>query len=152
MAPFLPTKVLSFRAYVSAYDISYQRTTNQSSFFLQAGGNDAETHTPALVIREYDALINEVKRHSPKSHITLCRIPRRRFDWRTNEAINKVNTFLEDRSKRDEGITFLDPCPAFPTHFRRDRVHLNRRGTEIYGNKIACAALNFQVSNQNQFR
>ena len=63
-----------------------------------------------------------------------------------------IKTFLEDRTKRDNNMSFLDASPSFPAHFRSDRVHYDRKGSEISGDRIACAAINFQASSQNQSR
>ena len=121
------------------------------SVVIQAGGNDIEHHPTNQVIKEYDALVKEVKRHAPTSHIMLARVPLRRFDPRKHEAINKLNTYLEDRAMRDGNISFIDTCPPFPAYFEGpQKVHFTRKGCGIYGDKMSCEIINFQTNRLNK--
>ena len=126
------------------------RNANPRQIVLQAGGNDLERHPPHAVVNQYDRLISELKRRCPKSSILLGRIPPRRYDGWTNEQIDKVNTFLEDRSKRGDGVHFVDTCPRFPMQFKRDRVHFTKSGSQVYADKLACSLINFQMYTRNR--
>ena len=121
--------------------------------FLPAGGNDLEEHEPHLVIREYDRLIKEVKRVAPSSHVVIGRIPYRHFNKTLHENIDKVNMFLENRAKRGDDVSYVDACPAFPFHYvKHDLVHFNRKGNEIFGTRVACELINFQMNKLNNNR
>ena len=121
--------------------------------FLQAGGNDAEHHPPHMVIREYDNLIREVRRHAPKSNIVIGKIPLRKFDRDLHENINRVNTYLENRAKRRDAVFFADACPNFPGQFKpEDWVHFKPSGKAIYGDKVASHLVNFQTGMINKRR
>ena len=126
------------------------RNSNPRQIVLQVGGNDLERHAPHAVRRQYDSLISEVKRSCPKSSILLGRIPPRRHDGWTNNQIDKVNTYLEDRCKRGDDVHFVDSCPRFPMQFNRDRVHFSRSGCKVYADKLACSVINFQMDTRNR--
>ena len=81
----------------------------------------------------------------------LCKVPGRSpFPWLHNE-IAKVNTFLT-KSFYGSKVTCIDSCPEFgPRYFKKDMIHINREGLQVYGDKMACAVINFQVSQQRRY-
>ena len=113
---------------------------------VQAGGNDIEHHRTDLVVKEYGTLIKALKSQCPKSNIVLCKIPcRSPFQW-LHEEIAKVNTFLAN-STHGGNVHFIDLGPEFgPRYFRKDMVHFNHEGIQVYGDKVACSLINFQVN------
>ena len=106
---------------------------------VQAGGNDIEHHRTDLVVKEYGTLIKALKSQCPKSNIVLCKIPcRSPFQW-LHEEIARVNTFLAN-STHGGNVHFIDSCPEFgPRYFRKDMVHFNHEGLQVYGDKVACS-------------
>ena len=117
--------------------------------FLQAGGNDLESHPADQVIKQFDKLIHQVKsRCSNATTILLGRIPPRRHPALTDK-IKKVNTYLNNRGMRGDNVKFVDCCPSFPSQFSRDRVHFNSEGAKVYADKLACHVINFQLPGIN---
>lgn len=117
---------------------------------LQVGGNDAEAHPAAPIVKQYDALISQIKARCPRSTIIVNRIPPRRFNNWTNKKIDMINTFLSNRSLKGDGVKFVDNCPSFPDHFKRDRVHFSRDGCQVYADKMACNLINFQLGTKKK--
>ena len=125
------------------------RNSRPRQVFLQAGGNDLESHPTDQVIKQFDKLIHQVKsRCSKATTILLGRIPPRRHPALTDE-IKKVNTYLNNRGMRGDNVKFVDCCPSFPSQFSRDRVHFNSEGAKVYADKLACHAINFQLPGIN---
>ena len=118
---------------------------------VQAGGSDVENHRTDLVVREFDKLIRTLKSQCPQSNTMLCKVPcRSPFPW-LHDEIAKVNTFLAN-SFCGSKVTCIDLCPEFvPRYFKKDMIHFNRKGLQVYGNKMACAVINFQVSQQRWY-
>ena len=125
------------------------RNSRPRQVFLQAGGNDLESHPADQVIKQYDKLIHQVKsRCSNVTTILLGRIPPRRHPALTDK-IKKVNTYLNNRGMRGDNVKFVDCCPSFPSQFSRDRVHFNSEGAKVYADKLACHVINFQLPGIN---
>jgi hypothetical protein len=103
------------------------------SLILQIGGNDCSDNDSEYVISSYDKLLNDVKSYVPNASIYVSAIPPRRGNDYLRYKIQNVNKFLHFRSTFENGITFID-CPVFDEklHFRKDGVHFNEYGREIY--------------------
>ena len=110
---------------------------------VQCGGNDATTRPPHQVVREYDRLVNEVRRVCPETTITLNLIPPRGSD------IAKINTYISSRGKRDDRLVNCDPCPRDSAHFKRDLTHFNETGIHIFASRLAAHIQNLRVCLQN---
>ena len=125
------------------------RNSRPRQVFLQAGGNDLESHPADQVIKQYDKLIHQVKsRCSNATTILLGRIPPRRHPALTDK-IKKVNTYLNNRGVKGDNVKFVDCCPSFPSQFSRDRVHFNSEGAKVYADKLACHVIHFQLPGIN---
>ena len=118
---------------------------------IQAAGNDVGHNRTDLVVKEYDKLIKDLRSRCPYSKIWLCKVPRRlQLSWLYSE-IAKINTFLE-HSNHGKNVKFIDSCPEFgPRYFKKDMVHFNNKGVQVYGDKIACSVINFHVNQMNRY-
>lgn len=110
---------------------------------LQCGGNDASSRDAHLVVKEYDALIREVKRCCPGATITTNTIPPRGSDERVLQRIQQINTYLRNRGKRGDDVNCIDVQPDFPRHFSPDKVHFSKTGKTLYARKLADYYVNF---------
>ena len=52
-----------------------------------------------------------------------------------------MNTYLEDRCNRGNGVQFTDSCPRFPMQFNRDQVYFSDSGCKIYAEKLVCSSI-----------
>ena len=109
------------------------KTQHPKNIILQCGGNDLEDHEPSRVVQSYESLIAEVRKYLPTSIITVSAIPPRRHNSRILESIAKVNTYLKNRGKQEDGVLYLDCVPkSYNLHFKRDHVHFNPEGVQVY--------------------
>ena len=109
------------------------------------GGNDLEKYPVHLVENEYEQLVRDVRDLAPYSHIVISQVPRRRFNKRLNDNIDRLNAFLARLANSSDGVSCIDIRPVFPSMFGKDRVHFNKAGKEYYGNRLAGELLNFQA-------
>jgi hypothetical protein len=114
------------------------------SLVLQVGGNDCSDNDSEKVINAYDMLLNDVKRLIPNANIFVCAIPPRRGSDYLRYKIQNVNKFLHFRSTFDDKMTFID-CVLFDKklHFRKDGVHFNAYGREIYVSNLRLVLTKF---------
>lgn len=110
---------------------------------LQCGGNDLERQPADKVVHQYNCLVKEVRSRCPSAMITLSKIPPRRDNPATLNKIAMVNTYLENMGKRGNGVTCVEACPKAPHHFKSDKVHFNKEGTELYASNIVDHLGNF---------
>ena len=110
---------------------------------VQCGGNDAEARPPHLVVSEYDELVKELKRMCPHSNIILNQIPARGLNPKILENIAKINTYLNNRGKRGDGVFFNNPCPIDRQLFKSDLVHFNAKGMCFFARKLSTYLVNF---------
>ena len=116
---------------------------------VQCGVNDATTRPPHQVVREYDRLVNEVRRACPETTITLNLIPPRGSDDTILENIAKINTYISNRGERGDHLVSCDPCPRDSAHFKRDLTHFNETGIHIFASRLAAHIQNCRVCLQN---
>ncbi len=75
----------------------------------------------------------------------LSKIPYRTHNPHLHRKIDQVNRYIETRGKRDDGVVMLDACPPFPEFYSQPEViHFKRKGSQIYGDKVASQLINFQ--------
>ena len=116
---------------------------------VQCGGNDAATRPLHQVVREYDRLVNEVRRACPETTITLNLIPPRGSDDTILENIAKINTYISNRGKRGDRLVSCDPCPCDSAYSKMDLTHFNETGIHIFASRLAAHIQNFRVCLQN---
>ena len=100
--------------------------------FLQCAGNDLERYPGHLVVLQYEMLIREVRLYAPNAEILIGSVPPRRRNPILLEKINKFNTYLSNRGKKQDGVTFVHAAPTEPEYFKRDNTHFNEHGAVIY--------------------
>ena len=115
------------------------------NILFQVGGNDADKRHSDHVIPQYDSLIDVARKSCPNSDIFVSKIPPRRQNARVNRNIDAINTYLENRCKRDSKLHYIDACPSFPTDFKKDHTHFNDHGVKVYATKLAQTLTNFQT-------
>ena len=117
---------------------------------LQCGGNDAERRDPVQIARQYESLIDTVRRTCPTSVIHVSKIPPRPRSENTNRSIKQVNAMLKDICTKKDMVEFIDICPTSRSEYRGDRVHFNKQGIASYANALATVLVNFQRRHCNQ--
>ena len=113
---------------------------------LQAGGNDAERRPVESVIAQYDTLIDEVRRCTPGTHIMISAIPPRRNNNLIINKIERLNAHLQQKCSRDQGLHYVQVYPDYVHWYKRDLVHFNRRGDNVYAERLASAIEGFHGS------
>ena len=116
-----------------------------SHVVIQCGGNDASIRPPHQVVREYERLVRTLEDVCPESTITLGLIPPRGTDPIIIDNIAKINTYISNRGKRGDRVVFCNSCPSDSQHFKRDLIHFNETGTNIFTDRLATHILNFQA-------
>ena len=107
-----------------------------SHVIIQCGGNDAATRPPHQVVREYERLVRTLEDVCPESTITIGLII---------DNIAKINTYISNRGKHGDRVVFCNACPSDSQHFKRDLIHFNETGTNIFTDRLATHILNFQA-------
>lgn len=124
------------------------KTRQPNQVVLQCGGNDLEELPPHKVISQYDSLISDVRKQCTNATIVLSTVPYRSDNVDTWLKIDKLNTYLENRGKRGDGVTCVDVVPNSLHYFKRDLVHFNQSGIRFYGQRLAGCLKNFHWSHQ----
>ena len=121
---------------------------------LQCAGNDIGNGRPtAQVVEQLDCLVQEIKRCSPGADIIINRIPPRGHNSNLIAEIEMVNTYITNVSKqRGLGVYCSDACPKMYRYFRKDAVHLNHAGKQLYANEMAKVLMNFPRRSLHQKR
>ena len=126
--------------------ILFQPTLHNPRYVhLTCGGNDLSSKSPENVRKDYDDLINEVRRCCPDAVITLNTLPPRRRDIRLNERIKQLNDYIRNRATRGDGVKCHDDYPQFPKCFSPDQVHFNKAGKHVYARQLADYYVNFPL-------
>ena len=124
----------------------FPRSNQPTCVVLQCGGNDSEKRSADEVIKQYDALINDVQYHCPTAHIALSKIPLRGNNADIWNKIDQINGYLENRATRGDGVMFIDACPQSLSMFRKDLVHFSSRGMRFYAQSMYNKLTNFTRS------
>ena len=121
---------------------------------LQCAGNDIGNGCPtAQVVEQLDCLVHEIKRCSPGAYIVINRIPPRGHNSNLIAEIEMVNNFIISVSKqRGLGVYCSDACPKMYRYFRKDAVHFNHAGKQLYANEMAKMLINFPRRSLHQKR
>lgn len=115
---------------------------------LQCGGNDTEKEDTQRVIQQYDMLIDDVKKQCPNVPVIVSTIPPRGNNDVTLRGIDTINTYLQNRAKRGDGVWCVDVVPKSPKMFRRDQVHFNGDGLNLFARGLANNLSNFSRPQQ----
>ena len=99
-----------------------------SQIVLQCAGNDLDSLPTHEIVSEYDKLIKDIRKQCPKSHIIISKLPPRQYDIKTLKRIDMINTYLENRGKRGDGVTCVNVVPSQKMHFKKDLIHFNNAG------------------------
>ncbi len=114
------------------------------------GTEHARASTPQEIVEGIEAIIEEIRRRSPESHIVLMGIfPRgARPGDPLRAPIQQTNRLLAERFGRDSSVTLLDlgtqylapdgslPAPLFP-----DGTHPSEAGYQIWGDALIKAGV-----------
>ena len=123
--------------------------SNPKSVVLLCGGNDSERYHSSSVTKQYDELINDVRKRCPSARIILCKVPQRPGNERTVRNIKELNVFLDRKAKNDGTISTLEICPNISSFFKRDQLHLNSKGIKHAARELANhMRTNFRASVQ----
>lgn len=114
---------------------------------LQCGGNDLEAVPTDRVVSQYDALIREIRQRCPSATIVLSKIPLRKHNVELHRKIDMLNTYLENRGKRGDGVIYVTVTSDSLAHFKHDLVHFNTTGVKVFGRRLAACLKNFHWSN-----
>ena len=128
------TQIPHIRSRVAHILNTHQQPAN---VILQCGGNDLETQPAEKIIAHYESLVGIVRARCPKSNIILSRVPYRRRGRNLNSKINCLNSYLESRGNRNDGISYVDACPPSLDMFKKDLVHFNVKGLKFYADKLS---------------
>jgi hypothetical protein len=109
----------------------------EGKLILQIAGNDCSEHQAISVMDNYEVLLTKIKSHIPKCQIFLCEIPPRYRNRYTQFKIQQVNDFLHHTAIFSNDMHFIS-CPDYilDKHFKRDAIHLNNIGFELYVNNL----------------
>jgi hypothetical protein len=100
--------------------------------YIQCAGNDLERYPGHLVVQQYELLIQEIKYYLPNAEILIGSVPPRRRNPVLLDKIRKFNTYLSNRGKQNDNVTFVHAAPTQREHFKRDNTHFNDHGTAIF--------------------
>ena len=128
------TQIPHIRSRVAHILNTHQQPAN---VILQCGGNDLEIQPAEKVIAHYESLVGIVRDCCPKSNIILSRVLYRRRGRNLNSKINCLNSYLESRGNRNDGISYVDACPPSLDMFKKDLVHFNVKGLKFYADKLS---------------
>jgi hypothetical protein len=123
--------------YISSRVASILRDENPDFVVLQCGGNDVETCQNFEVIKAYESLVETTRTCAPNATIILGAIPPRGKSSDLQERIDKVNTYLRNKAKQSHFLEYFSNCPTLFCHFKRDLVHFNSSGSELYSYNLA---------------
>lgn len=118
-------------------------TYQPKKIVLQCGGNDLESQSVDRVAHQYNCLVRELKTLCPSALIVVSKIAPRRGKASIIRKITAMNTHLENMSQSHSSIHCIDVCPTSIEHFRKDMVHFNNNGTQLYAANLASALQNF---------
>jgi hypothetical protein len=104
--------------------------------FVQCGGNDLERFPNHLVIIEFEKLINTIKLHAPTVNIIIGGVPLRGSNSYFHNRISMFNTYLSNRAKRNDNVTFIMAAPSSLRFFKRDLIHFNVWGAKYYQENV----------------
>ena len=113
---------------------------------LQAGGNDAERRPVEHVISQYNALIDEVRRCTPGTDIMISAIPPRRNNTAIINKIESINAHLQQKCSIERGLHYVQVFPDQVKLYKKDKVHFNIRGANVYAMRLASAIKGFHSS------
>ena len=104
---------------------------------IHIGGNDIGGMRSLELVDKYKNLIKDIRE---KGHFPLITgiVPRMREGSRWYSKAFEVNNTLKSLCAK-EGITFINPWNDFygkSDLFKRDGVHFNEKGTDLFCNKI----------------
>ncbi|WP_263378667.1 GDSL-type esterase/lipase family protein [Granulicella paludicola] len=117
--------------------------------------NHARANTPEEIVEGIRAVIEEVRRITPQSHVILMAIlPRgEKPDYRLRAPIAETNALLKGRFGGDSSLTYLDigakfltPDGTLPKALMPDGTHPSDAGYQIWGNALS-AVFNTKSSN-----
>ena len=96
------------------------------------------------VIDQYEGLIKDIRRECPNSKIVLSTVPPRGNDKSVLDKISYLNGYINDRSKQKDDVFAIDVVPkVYNKFFKKDKVHFNRRGLNMYARNMTQSLANF---------
>lgn len=113
---------------------------------LYAGGNDlANGKTAPQVFADFREFVNRVRRDLPETRVAYISIAPNPARWHLIEQVKAANTLIKNHVARDPKLTYIDVFTAMlgpdskprPELFVEDRLHMNRRGYEIWRTVVA---------------
>ena len=122
----------------------FSRNFKPNAVVLQCAGNDiANGHPVAQVVQQLDSLIHDIKIRCPDADIIVNKIPPRGHNHELLRNIEIVNNYISDMSKAKGSKVFSsDACPKSYRCYRKDEIHFNHKGKQLYAQEM-LKVLNF---------
>ena len=113
---------------------------------LQVGGNDCGETDSETVIGRFEALVFLLRSHAPDCQLFVNEIPPRNKCSYSTFKIRTVNDFLHHLSLFEKNITYISHSHfADVQHFKKDGVHLNNTGFDLYIQTLANCLQDFPL-------
>ncbi len=108
---------------------------------VYCGGNDINSGRSAdQVLRDFQALVSAIHRALPTTRIAYISIAPNPARWAQIETVKAANRAIQEFVSTDSRLDFIDVFPHMlgpdglpkPDIFLDDRLHMNRKGYEIW--------------------
>ena len=112
---------------------------------LQVGGNDCSEVHSEMVIYRFETLLFLIRQHAPECRIYVNEVPQRSGNKYIAYKIRNVNDFLHHMSVFEDISLICHPHLRSENYLRKDGVHFNKEGYELYINNIISELTDFRV-------
>jgi len=108
---------------------------------MYAGGNDINAGKTAMrVYEDFKAFVNKVHSRLPSTKIGYVSIAPNPARWKQIETVREANRLIKEYTLRDPRLFFIDTHShmlgkdgnPLPDIFVEDKLHMNRKGYEIW--------------------
>jgi len=113
---------------------------------VYAGGNDINGgKTPEQVLADFETLVAKIRAGLPRARIAYISIAPNPARWAQVEKVRAANRLIEDFTRRQAGLTFIDVFPHMlgpdglpkPDIYVEDRLHMNQKGYALWKDLVA---------------
>ena len=128
---------------------------------MYAGDNDlAAGKSPQQVLEDFQGFVNKVRADLPDVPIDFISIKPSLARWRLIDNIRQANRWIERYAKSERNLGYIDVFTPMlgadgkprPELFRKDGLHLNRAGYDLWAPIIARPAGSQKATREDQQR